>query len=47
MHLQAGGAAWRVAVPRGDAAGVKLVADPADRIVVNVGSASAVPADPG
>jgi hypothetical protein len=33
-----------VAVPPGDAAGVKLGADPADRSMANVGSAPAVPA---
>jgi hypothetical protein len=42
----AGGAAWRVAVPRGDAAGVKLGADPAYRCMVNVGSVPAVPGGP-
>jgi hypothetical protein len=37
--------AWRVAVLRGDAAGVKLGADPAHRCMVNVGSVPAVPAE--
>lgn len=40
------GAVWRVAVPRGDAAGVKLGADPAYRCMVNVGSVPVVPAEP-
>jgi hypothetical protein len=39
-------AARRVAVLRGDATGVKLDADPAYRLLVNVGSAPVVPADP-
>ena len=43
---RAGEAARRVAVPRGDAPGVQLGADPADRLMVNVGSVPAVPAGP-
>ena len=43
---RAGEAGWRVAVLFGDAAGVKLGADPAERWLVNVGSAPAVPAEP-
>ena len=35
-----------VAVPHGDAAGVKLDADPAYRCMMNVGSVPAVPTDP-
>src|SRR5215218_2063506 len=42
---RAGEAARRVAVPRGDAPGVQLDADPADRSMVNVGSVPAVPAE--
>jgi hypothetical protein len=41
-----GEAAWSVAVARGDVPGVQLSADPADRLIVNVGSAPAVPAGP-
>ena len=43
---RAGEAARRVAVLRGDAPGVELGADPADRLMVNVGSVPAVPAEP-
>src|SRR5688572_19645041 len=43
---RAGEAARRVAVLRGDAPGVELGADPADRSMVNVGSVPAVPAEP-
>jgi hypothetical protein len=39
-------AARRVAVARGDVPGVQLSADPADRLIVNVGSVPAVPAGP-
>jgi hypothetical protein len=41
-----GEAAWSVAVARGDVPGVQLGADPADRLMVNVGSVPAVPAEP-
>jgi hypothetical protein len=44
--LRAGEAARRVAVLRGDALGVELGADPAYRLMVNVGSVPAVPAEP-
>src|SRR5215216_1534276 len=43
---RAGEAARRVAVLRGDAPGVELGADPADRSMVNVGSVPAVPVEP-
>jgi hypothetical protein len=36
----------RVAVARGDVPGVQLGTDPADRLIVNVGSVPAVPAGP-
>jgi hypothetical protein len=39
-------AARRVAVARGDVSGVQLGADPADRLIVDVGSVPAVPAGP-
>lgn len=39
-------AARRVAVARGDVSGVQLGTDPADRLIVNVGSVPAVPAGP-
>jgi hypothetical protein len=39
--------ACRVAVARDDAPGVQLGADPADRLMVNVGSVPAVPAELG
>jgi hypothetical protein len=38
-------AACRVAVARGDVPGVQLGANPADRLIVNVGSVPAVPAE--
>ncbi len=41
-----GEAAWSVAVARGDVPGVQLGADPANRLIVNVGSVPAVPAGP-
>ncbi len=41
-----GEAAWSVAVARGDVPGVQLGADPADRLIVNVGSVPAMPAEP-
>lgn len=41
-----GEAAWSVAVARGDVPGVQLGADPANRLMVNVGSVPAVPAEP-
>jgi hypothetical protein len=43
---RAGEVARSVAVMRGDAPGVQLGADPADRLMVNVGSVPAAPADP-
>ena len=43
---RAGEAARGVAVLRGNAPGVQLDADPADRLMVNVGSVPAVPAGP-
>ena len=46
FSVRAGEAAWLVAVLRGDAPGVQLGADPADRLMVNVGSVPAVPAEP-
>jgi hypothetical protein len=46
LAVRAGEAARRVTVARGDAPGVQLGADPADRSMVNVGSAPAVPPDP-
>ena len=39
-------AAWCVAVARDDVSGVQLSADPANRLMVNVGSVPAVPAKP-
>jgi hypothetical protein len=44
--VRADEATRRVAVLRGAAPGVELDADPADRLMVNVGSAPAVPAGP-
>jgi hypothetical protein len=44
--VRADEAARRVAVLRGAAPGVELGADPADRLMVNVGSVPAVPAGP-
>jgi hypothetical protein len=46
LAVRADEAARRVAVPRGDAPGVELGADPADRLMVKVGSVPAVPAGP-
>jgi hypothetical protein len=46
LSVRAVEAACCVAVARGDASGVQLSADPADRSVVNVGSVPAVPAGP-
>jgi hypothetical protein len=46
LAYRADEAARRVAVARGDAPGVELGADPADRSMVNVGSVPAVPAGP-
>ena len=42
-----GEAAWSVAVVRGDVPGVQLGADPANRLIVNVGSVPVVPAELG
>jgi hypothetical protein len=44
--VRVGEAAWSVAVARGDVPGVQLGADPANRLIVNVGSVPAVPAEP-
>jgi len=46
LFARVGEVAWSVAVARGDAPGVQLGADPADRLMVNVGSVPAVPAGP-
>jgi hypothetical protein len=43
---RAGEVAWSVAVARDDVSGVQLSADPANRLMVNVGSVPAVPAKP-
>jgi len=44
--VRVGETAWPVAVLRRDASGVELGADPAKRLMVNVGSVPAVPAEP-
>jgi hypothetical protein len=46
FSVRVGEAARRVAVARGDVPGVQLGADPADRLIVNVGSVPVVPAGP-
>ena len=46
FSARVGEAAWSVAVVRGDVPGVQLGADPADRLIVGVGSVSVVPVGP-
>jgi hypothetical protein len=46
FSVRVGEAAWSVAVARGDVPGVQLGTDPANRLIVNVGSVLAVPAGP-